>query len=329
MTTPWIRFFPSDWLGGTRALRPEESGIYMTLIMLMYEHGSPIKENLDRLSLVCNTTVVVLKKTLEFLVSENKISRTDEGLWNEKVEKEIEYSSEKSEAARQRVNKRWTKKDNENNDGDDTDVSNQYNEPEPEPEPEYNNKNIFTNVNIQKDDFEKTKIINFPEKPKKPKKPPKQNTRIAYHGDFEMLWTKHPVGSKKVAYDAWMKLPNEDRTPCFDGVLLYKADIENHEKYARLKRTPPIPAHLSTFINQRRFDDWLEKEELQDENCKKIIKHVMLTRDHKLELEAWRDYYKSTGKKFLLTEIERTLDGCKPQASVPTRFPEKDIKNAS
>ena len=95
------------------------------------------------------------------------------------------------------------------------------------------------------------------------KPPKKKNVRIPYHGDFEMLWAEYHEGGKKPAYEAWLKLPEEDRDRCFDGMRLYKADLDDYEKWSRLRRTPPIPLHLSTFINRRHFDDWLEKQELQ------------------------------------------------------------------
>ena len=34
---PWIRFFPSDWLAGTRGMSAVETGVYITLIATMYE----------------------------------------------------------------------------------------------------------------------------------------------------------------------------------------------------------------------------------------------------------------------------------------------------
>ena len=152
MTTPWIRFFPSDWLGGTRTLKPVESGIYMTLIMLMYESETPLQENYDRLALVCNTSVSVFKKVLNVLITENKIICTHDGLWNEKVEKEIKNSREKSESARQRISKRWEKKDNKNNDSGDTVVSEQHIASNTNHNHNHNHsiKNISSNEDIQK-----------------------------------------------------------------------------------------------------------------------------------------------------------------------------------
>jgi hypothetical protein len=86
----------------------------------------------------------------------------------------------------------------------------------------------------------------------------KPNARPDYHGDFEMLWAefpRHPNSSKSEAYSAWLRLPAEDREPCFDGARLFARRCSS-------ERTEPryIP-HLVTWINQRRFDTILEAAE--------------------------------------------------------------------
>ncbi|MBZ9600727.1 YdaU family protein [Phyllobacterium chamaecytisi] len=106
---PWIRFFPSDWLGGTRGMSAVETGVYITLIMTMYERGEPIPEDHARLARLCGASNSAFKSALETLVSEGKIVRVVAGLWNERVEKEQVYLSEKSEVGFQAAKARWTK----------------------------------------------------------------------------------------------------------------------------------------------------------------------------------------------------------------------------
>jgi uncharacterized protein YdaU (DUF1376 family) len=112
---PWVRFFPSDWLGGTRGMSAVETGIYITLIATMYERGEPIPEDHGRLSRLCGASNSAFKKALDALVDEGKITRVDGGLWNDRVEKEQVYLSEKSEVGSRAANARWRKKDNKNN----------------------------------------------------------------------------------------------------------------------------------------------------------------------------------------------------------------------
>lgn len=116
---PWVRFFPSDWLGGTRGMSAVETGVYITLIATMYERNEPIVEDHARLARLCGASNSAFKKALETLLDEGKITRTERGLWNDRVEKEQVYLSEKSEVGSRAANARWGRKDNENNTGDD------------------------------------------------------------------------------------------------------------------------------------------------------------------------------------------------------------------
>lgn len=112
---PWIRFFPSDWLAGTRGMSAVETGVYITLIATMYERGEPIPEDHARLSRLCGASNSSFAKAIETLVDEGKIVRVDGGLWNDRVEKEQVYLSEKSEVGSRAARVRWSKKGNENN----------------------------------------------------------------------------------------------------------------------------------------------------------------------------------------------------------------------
>jgi uncharacterized protein YdaU (DUF1376 family) len=114
---PWVRFFPSDWLGGTRGMSASETGIYITLIATMYERGEPVPEDHPRLARLCGASNSTFKTALESLVSEGKIARSEAGLWNDRVAKEQSYRSEKSEVGKQAAIARWGTKENKNNVG--------------------------------------------------------------------------------------------------------------------------------------------------------------------------------------------------------------------
>lgn len=111
---PWIRFFPSDWLAGTRGMSAVETGVYITLIATMYERGEPIPEDHARLARLCGASNSSFAKAIDTLVDEGKITRVNGGLWNDRVEKEQVYLSEKSEVGLRAARARWSKKDNEN-----------------------------------------------------------------------------------------------------------------------------------------------------------------------------------------------------------------------
>lgn len=108
---PWIRFFPSDWLAGTRGMTAAETGIYITLIAMMYERGEPIPNDTSRLARLCGTTTAALRSTLSTLVEEGKITLVDGALWNERVGVETENRRGKSTSAQKSAETRWQKKE--------------------------------------------------------------------------------------------------------------------------------------------------------------------------------------------------------------------------
>lgn len=112
---PYVRFFVSDWLGGTRGLKANEIGIYITLLALMYDRESPLPEDPRRLARQCGCTPKTFSQALEVLIEEGKIDRLKDGLWNKRVEKEFDWRAKKSEDASEAAKSRW-EKTNQNND---------------------------------------------------------------------------------------------------------------------------------------------------------------------------------------------------------------------
>ena len=107
-TLPWFRFFPSDWLAGTRGLTAGQTGIYITLIATMYDHGHPIDEDHSRLARLCGAgSVKAFAAALTVLVEAGKITRTKAGLWNDRVAQESEARLKKSFEGRVSANARW------------------------------------------------------------------------------------------------------------------------------------------------------------------------------------------------------------------------------
>lgn len=148
---PWVRFFPSDWLGGTRGMSAVETGVYITLIATMYERGEPIVEDHSRLARLCGASNSAFKKALETLIDEGKITRSDRGLWNDRVEKEQVYLSEKSEVGSRAANARWNKNDNKNNGGDDANALRGQSEGNANQKPDTRNHSRDANASISKD----------------------------------------------------------------------------------------------------------------------------------------------------------------------------------
>jgi len=122
---PYVRFFASDWLGGTRGMKAAEVGIYITLIAMMYERCEPLPEDHKKLSRQCGCGSAAFAKALEMLVDDGKVTRLDEGLWNNRVEKEFKWREKNSQQSSDAANERW-KKSNKNK-GDDMQAQSERN----------------------------------------------------------------------------------------------------------------------------------------------------------------------------------------------------------
>ena len=106
---PFIAFYPSDWLAGTRALSAVETGIYITLVAMMYERQEPLAMDEARLARLCGASVPTFRKALSALIDEGKILVVDGGLWQDRVDRELKKRAEKSDSARDSANNRWRK----------------------------------------------------------------------------------------------------------------------------------------------------------------------------------------------------------------------------
>lgn len=106
---PFFQFYPSDWLAGTRGLTSSETGVYITLIALMYEANGPIQFDEKRLARLCGATAAAFKKAVDGLVETGKLTLNDGEISNGRVEIEIKKRSEKRASASQSAKARWEK----------------------------------------------------------------------------------------------------------------------------------------------------------------------------------------------------------------------------
>ena len=84
--------------------------------------------------------------------------------------------------------------------------------------------------------------------------------------EFEIaLWQtfpKHPNSVKSTAFRAYQRLSKKDRVKCIRGVNAFTDRFEAETSKEPLERRLQFVAHLSTFINQRRFDDEMDQLEI-------------------------------------------------------------------
>ncbi|WP_142417236.1 YdaU family protein [Bartonella massiliensis] len=94
---PWIRFHLYDWISGTDGMTLEQRGAYMTLLVRMYDKKAPIKTDFGTLARACNCSQKKFAAIVEYLIRNDKLIETDDGLWNTRVEEELKDFSDKKD----------------------------------------------------------------------------------------------------------------------------------------------------------------------------------------------------------------------------------------
>lgn len=148
MSITYISFYPSDWLGGTRRLSAEETGVYITLVCQMYEDAGAIERDDERLHRLCGTkSRRTFSLTLDRLISMGKIMEDDGLLSNVRVQEEIEKITKVSAKAKAAADARWKRKPNKNNGGTNAGASSRH-MPTINHKPLTINQDIFSDENI-------------------------------------------------------------------------------------------------------------------------------------------------------------------------------------
>ncbi|MCZ2159216.1 YdaU family protein [Bartonella sp. 220] len=94
---PWIRFHLYDWISGTDGMTLEQRGVYITLLVRMYDKKAPLKTDFQTLARVCHCSQKKFATIVEYLIRDNKLIEIDGGLWNARVEEELKDFAGKKE----------------------------------------------------------------------------------------------------------------------------------------------------------------------------------------------------------------------------------------
>ena len=116
-------------------------GVYITLLLLMYEAEAPLAQNWDTLARRCGCTKSAFKKAIEALEDDKKITLTDEGIWSPKCDKHIQFRRDRRKSAKAAAKKRWEKSEQKQGEADAT-ASLAQCQPEPEPNIEKEDTNV-------------------------------------------------------------------------------------------------------------------------------------------------------------------------------------------
>jgi len=105
--TPFIKFYPSDFLAGTSGLSPAERGVYITLLCLIYEADGEIVRDDARLSRRCGAPKASFARILDALIDEGKLTERDGMLSNKRAEKAIVDRQIRTQNATHAAHQKW------------------------------------------------------------------------------------------------------------------------------------------------------------------------------------------------------------------------------
>ncbi|MGL2349659.1 DUF1376 domain-containing protein [Helicobacter pylori] len=96
--SPWVKFYPSQFLKELEGFKPAETAVYTMLVLLMIDKDAPIFNNASQLTNLCGCSVQTFRKILEALIRCGRITRLDNGrLWHTSLAFDLDVSSTSSE----------------------------------------------------------------------------------------------------------------------------------------------------------------------------------------------------------------------------------------
>jgi uncharacterized protein YdaU (DUF1376 family) len=105
--SPFIKFYPSDFLGGTSGLSPAERGVYITLLCLIYEADGSIKRDDSRLARCCGAPKAAFIRIIDGLIAQGKITEDGGMISNRRAEKAIVDRANRTQIATYAAKQRW------------------------------------------------------------------------------------------------------------------------------------------------------------------------------------------------------------------------------
>jgi uncharacterized protein YdaU (DUF1376 family) len=98
---PWVKWYASNWIAGTRGMSLVEIGLYDTILNMIYDDGAPVRDDIVWLGRIVGERPTTVDKILNRLVVLEKLMRVDGVISNKRAEREIE--------TRTKVFEKWTK----------------------------------------------------------------------------------------------------------------------------------------------------------------------------------------------------------------------------
>lgn len=116
--TPWIKWYPGDFLNGIADLSPHEIALYTVILCRIYDEDGPVKNDINKFARRCNMRVDRCKKTLNLLFENGKLTLNNDEIDNFRAQierKKRQKMSERQSGNRLKTVPVGSEKPNENN----------------------------------------------------------------------------------------------------------------------------------------------------------------------------------------------------------------------
>lgn len=251
----WIKWYPGDFILGTRRLTPDMGWLYTVVLNWIYESGAPIDDDIEELAAASNMKPSRAEAALEALVKKGKLSRINGKISNARAAEEIASRASSISKSSEAATRRWEnqrKKDEEN-------------------QPQKVETHVHGTSNPSESRVEENK------KRKKESSSPRKATvnGVQYTDEFELkVWGPYPRKrgtSKHKPFQLWQMLNDVNRERVIAAIPL-------HAQQMKLEgRAEDKIMHLQTFINQRVYETYSAIS--AESNVVQIPWHKTATRD--------------------------------------------------
>jgi uncharacterized protein YdaU (DUF1376 family) len=233
-------YSPDEYISGVAGrLRADEQGVYWMICSLIMSEGGPVDYDERRLATLCMLRPAHIRRIINRLVQEKKLTRSDGKLGQKRAQSEVERASNRIQSA----------------------VKNGAKGGRPAEKPKQNQQKAEPEGLIS----EKLSLTSNEQRATNKKKhyapSPKASgaSNAKYPPPFETLWLAYrPIGSpnstKADAHKAWGKLSPEEQDACLAGMHRYVAWLSEEKQ----SRNDTKAKHLATFINKRGWEPFLE-----------------------------------------------------------------------
>lgn len=268
---PWFRFFPREYLDGTRDLTLEQRGAYMDAIALQMVFESPVKDDYRWLAHQMHISERKARTIVESIIEVGKLTRGDDGLTNRRATEEIEWKLSQRRANAESASARWRA----NAERIAKDVQSEIENQEKRQQNQGNDGCERTAKAVPRGraiDSDIDKTLSIGDTPSSSNSESSKNLPVSetgvsdidaevsvsrYSEAFEAFWQAYPETrgmSKKKAYTRWSKLSAAERERAVAALPAFIAQLA--ERRAKDPRSTPL--HAEGYLNQRRFETLLE-----------------------------------------------------------------------